>query len=80
MATTTSSQDGTVIAFDRAGAGPPLILVDPRRASAGSVPWERTPSSSPHGSRCSPTTAAAAARAPTRPRTPSTGNSKTSRR
>jgi pimeloyl-ACP methyl ester carboxylesterase len=37
MATTTS-QDGTVIAFDRAGAGPPLILVDPAAGFRGFGP------------------------------------------
>lgn len=37
MATTTS-RDGTVIAFDRAGAGPPLILVDPAAGFRGFGP------------------------------------------
>ena len=63
-----TSKDGTTIAFDRLGDGPPVVLV-----SGGSVDRSSnapSPTSSPASSRSTTTTGAAAAPAATRSRTP----------
>lgn len=73
---TTTSADGTTIAYDRSGSGAPIVFVsgafNDRHTLAPVAPsWPRpTPSSA--------TTGAAAATAATPPPTPSTARSRTS--
>ena len=73
-----TSKDGTTIAFDRLGDGPPVILV-----SGGPSIGSRTPASrrsSRPTSRSSTTTAVVAAQAATPCRMRSNGRSRTSTR
>ena len=64
-----TSPDGTTIAYDRIGDGPPIILVDGAMCYRGAGPWTPLRSCSLTPSRCSRTTGAVVARAPTRCRT-----------
>ena len=73
-----TSKDGTTIAFDRLGDGPPVILVSGGSVDRG-VECVRSRTSSPGSSRSSTTTAAVEARAATRSRTRSSARSRTSR-
>ena len=77
---TTRSKDGTLIAFERSGHGPALILVDGALCYRASGPAARLPRSSRSASPWTGTTAGAAATAVTPGLMPSNAKSKTSMR
>ena len=67
---TITSADGTPIAYDRTGAGPPLVLVGGAFSSAATPARSSSPNSWQPTSPSTATTAAAAATAATPPPTP----------
>jgi hypothetical protein len=73
-----TANDGTAIAFDRLGDGPPVIWCAAGRPTGWSTrPWRRC---WPGGSRCSTTTVGLEATAGTRPPIPSSARSRISMR
>ncbi len=76
---TLTSPDGTTIAYDQVGAGPPIVLVDGAMCYRGAGPMDALAHQLVGAaSRCSRTTEGAAARAPTPTRTQWSARSRTS--
>jgi hypothetical protein len=75
-----ASKDGTQIAYEQRGDGPPLVVVDGALSTRMSGSGQRSSISSRPSFRCTAMTGGAGARAGRRSPTPSSGRSRTSTR